>query len=234
MNTNHLPSTNYQLPTRTRFAPSPTGFMHVGNVRTALFALLTARHDPNGAFILRLEDTDQKREVEGSDEHLMKSLRVLSITHDEGPDIGGPYAPYRQSERLDIYRQWAQKLIDTDRAYADPYTTDEIQAFRDQAKAEKRAFLYRHHRPDSLDSEPPVWDGSMPLRFKSDPKAYSWHDEVMGDLQTGPEVIDDFVLIKSDGFPTYNFAHIIDDAEMKITHIIRGQEFISSQLYEFI
>jgi glutamyl-tRNA synthetase len=216
---------NSQTPTRTRFAPSPTGFMHVGNVRTALFALLIARKDPNGVFVLRLEDTDQKREVEGSDIHLMKSLEVLGITHDEGPDIGGPYAPYRQSERLSSYRQWAQKLIDADRAYADPYTAEEIQAFRDQAKTEKRAFLYRNHRPD----KPPIWDGSMPLRFKSDPKAYSWHDEVMGDLHTGPEVIDDLILIKSDGFPTYNFAHIVDDAEMKITHIIRGQEFISSQ-----
>lgn len=210
---------------RTRFAPSPTGYMHVGGVRTALFAWLTARQDPEGKFILRLEDTDQKREVEGSAEHLIKSLNALGITYDEGPDIGGPYAPYRQSERLDTYKKWAQKLIDKGRAYADPYTAAEMQEFRDQAKIEKRAFLYRNHRP----ANPPVWDGTMPLRFKSDPKAYSWHDEVMGDLHTGPEVIDDFILIKSDGYPTYNFAHIIDDAEMNITHIIRGQEFIASQ-----
>jgi len=210
---------------RTRFAPSPTGLMHVGGVRTALFAWLVARQNPTGIFILRIEDTDQKREVEDSAEHIMKSLRALGITYDEGPDIGGPYAPYRQSERLDVYRRWAQKLIDTGRAYADPYGSEEIQAFRDQARAEKRAFLYRHHRP----KQPPIWDGTTPLRFKSDPKAYSWHDEVMGDLHTGSEVIDDFILIKSDGFPTYNFAHIVDDAEMKVTHIIRGQEFIASQ-----
>ncbi len=214
---------------RTRFAPSPTGFMHVGGVRTALFAWLIARQDPNGKFILRLEDTDQKREVEGSAEHLIKSLRALGIDYDEGPDIGGPYAPYRQSERLETYKNWAQKLIDAGRAYADPYTDDEIKSFRDKANAEKRAFLYRHHRPDSPSGELPVWDGTMPLRFKSDPKSYSWHDEVMGDLHSGPEVIDDIILIKSDGFPTYNFAHIVDDAEMEITHIIRGQEFISSQ-----
>jgi glutamyl-tRNA synthetase len=225
MSEDHLPPTTYQLPTRTRFAPSPTGYMHVGGIRTALFAWLIARQDPNGCFILRLEDTDQKREVKDSAEHLMQSLKALGITYDEGPDIGGPFAPYRQSERLDIYRHWAQKLIDADRAYADPYSTDEIQAFRDQARAEKRAFLYRHHRPE----HPPVWDGTTPLRFKSNPKSYSWHDEVMGDLHTGPEVIDDIILIKSDGFPTYNFAHIIDDAEMKVTHIIRGQEFIASQ-----
>lgn len=212
---------------RTRFAPSPTGYMHVGGVRTALFAFLLARQNTDGHFILRLEDTDQKREVEGSAEHLIKSLKALGITYDEGPDIGGDFAPYKQSERLDTYRKWAQKLIDSGRAYADPYTSEEIQTFRDQAQANKQPFLYRNHRPEN----PPVWDGTtpLPLRFKSDPKPYSWHDEVMGDLTTGPEVIDDFILIKSDGFPTYNFAHIVDDAEMKITHIIRGQEFISSQ-----
>ncbi|HEX6416650.1 MAG TPA: glutamate--tRNA ligase [Candidatus Saccharimonadales bacterium] len=210
--------------TRTRFAPSPTGYLHVGGIRTALFAWLLARQQ-DGKFVLRLEDTDQKREVEGSAEHLMRSLKSLGIIYDEGPDVEGPYGPYRQSDRLESYKIWAQKLIDAGRAYADPYTPEEIQAFREQAKAEKRAFLYRNHRPEN----PPAWDGTMPLRFKSDPKPYQWHDEVMGDLSTGPEVIDDFILIKSDGFPTYNFAHIVDDAEMEITHVIRGQEFISSQ-----
>jgi glutamyl-tRNA synthetase len=209
---------------RTRFAPSPTGFLHVGNIRTGLFAYLVARH-ADGKFILRLEDTDKKREVEGSADHLLKCLEVLGIQYDEGIVIGGPHEPYKQSDRLEIYKQWAQKLIDAGRAYADPYTPEEIQAFRDDAKANKQAFLYRDHRPEN----PPMWDGSTPLRFRSDPKSYAWHDEVMGDLSTGPEVIDDIILIKSDGFPTYNFAHIVDDAEMQITHIIRGQEFISSQ-----
>jgi len=212
------------LPVRTRFAPSPTGYLHVGNIRTGLFAWLTARHF-NGTFILRLEDTDKKREVAGSADHLMRCLQVLGIHYDEGPDIGGDFGPYTQSERLATYKVWAQKLIDAGRAYADPYTPEELTAFREQAKAEKRAFLYRHHRPEN----PPLWDGTQPLRLKSEPKAYTWHDEVMGDLSTGPEVIDDIILMKSDGFPTYNFAHIVDDAEMKITHIIRGQEFISSQ-----
>lgn len=210
-------------PVRTRFAPSPTGYLHVGGIRTALFAWLVARRN-NGQFILRLEDTDKKREVKGSAEHLIRSLNTLGIQYNEGPDISGPYAPYLQSKRLKIYKEWAQKLIDTGRAYADPYTSEEVQAFREQAVKEKKPFLYRNHRPDS----PPIWDGSQPLRFKSDPKTYSWHDEVMGDLTTGPEVIDDFILIKSDGYPTYNFAHIIDDAQMEITHVIRGQEFISS------
>lgn len=209
---------------RTRFAPSPTGFMHVGGIRTALFAWFVARQ-AGGSFILRLEDTDQKREVEGSADHILKALAALGITHDEGPDIGGPYAPYKQSERLEIYKAWAQKLIDSGRAYADPYTPAELDAFRESARANKKAFLYRDHRPEN----PPAWDGSMPLRLKSEPKSYQWHDEVLGDLSTGPEVIDDIILIKSDGFPTYNFAHIVDDAEMKISHIIRGQEFIASQ-----
>lgn len=209
---------------RTRFAPSPTGFLHVGNIRTGLFAYLVARHD-GGKFILRLEDTDKKREVEGSADHLLKCLEALGIQYDEGIEIGGPYGPYKQSDRLEIYKEWAGRLIDAGRAYADPYTPEELQAFRDDATANKRPFLYRNHRPE----HPPAWDGTQPLRFKSDPKAYTWHDEVMGDLSTGPEVIDDIILIKSDGYPTYNFAHIVDDAEMKITHILRGTEFISSQ-----
>ena len=209
---------------RTRFAPSPTGFMHVGSVRTALFAWLVARQS-GGQFILRIEDTDQSREVEGSAEHIIKTLQTLGLDYDEGPDKPGDYGPYYQSQRLDTYKQWAQKLIDAGRAYADPYTAEELQAFRDQARANKQAFLYRNHRPDN----PPAWDGATPLRLKSEPQAYTWHDEVMGELSTGPEVIDDIILIKSDGFPTYNFAHIVDDAEMKISHIIRGQEFIASQ-----
>jgi glutamyl-tRNA synthetase len=210
-------------PVPTRFAPSPTGYLHVGGIRTALFAWLLARQ-ANGTFILRLEDTDQKREVAGADQHLMDSLHALGLDYDEGPDNGGPFAPYRQSQRLESYKKWAQKLIDAGRAYADPYSAEEVQAFRKAASAAKQPFLYRNHRPDN----PPAWDGSMPLRFQSEPKAYTWHDEVMGDLSTGPEVIDDIILIKSDGYPTYNFAHIVDDAEMEISHIIRGQEFLAS------
>jgi glutamyl-tRNA synthetase len=209
---------------RTRFAPSPTGYLHVGGIRTALFAWLVAKQN-NGKFILRLEDTDKAREVEGSEQHIIDSLVALGLDYDEGIGKEGGYGPYRQSERLDHYKKWAHKLVEAGRAYADPYTPEEVQAFREQAQKEKRPFLYRNHRPEN----PPQWDGTKPLRFKSDPKEYSWHDEVMGDLRTGPEVIDDIILIKSDGYPTYNFAHIIDDAEMEITHIIRGQEFIASQ-----
>ena len=210
---------------RSRFAPSPTGFMHVGGVRTALFAWLLARQaGPDGTFILRIEDTDKVREVPGSIQQIEASLRWLGIEWDEGVDKGGPDAPYLQSERLDIYKEWAHKLADAGLAYADPYTSEELEAFRDQAKAEKRPFLYRDHRPEN----PPVWDGTRPLRLKSDPKAYQWTDAVLGELSTADDAIDDFILMKSDGFPTYNFCHIVDDALMGITHILRSQEFISS------
>ncbi|MEO7904928.1 MAG: glutamate--tRNA ligase family protein, partial [Candidatus Saccharimonadales bacterium] len=171
---------------RTRFAPSPTGFMHVGGVRTALFAwLLSQQH--NGTFILRIEDTDKVREIEGSITQIENSLRWLGIDWQEGIDRGGPHAPYLQSERLAIYKQWADKLVASGRAYADPYTREELEAFRDQAKASKRPFLYRNHRPEN----PPAWDGTQPLRFKSDPQPYKWTDSVMGELSTGPEAIDD-------------------------------------------
>ncbi len=208
---------------RTRFAPSPTGFLHVGGIRTALFAYLVAKQ-ANGKFILRLEDTDKKREIEGSGDHILSCLNALDISPDEGPYSGGDFGPYKQSDRLDIYKHWAERLIEQGRAYADPYTAQELQEFRDNAIANKQAFRYRDHRPKN----PPIWDGTTPLRFKSEPKSYTYHDEVMGDITTSPEVIDDFILIKTDGYPTYNFAHIVDDAEMQISHVIRGQEFISS------
>jgi len=208
---------------RTRFAPSPTGYLHVGGIRTALFAWLVARQ-AGGDFILRIEDTDRAREVKGAEAHIIESLHALGLDYDEGPDIGGDYGPYRQTERLATYQEWAQVLLDTGRAYADPYTPEQVQEFREQAQREKKPFLYRNHRPEN----PPTWDGKSPLRFKSEPKDYQWHDAVMGDLHAGAEAIDDFILIKSDGFPTYNFAHIIDDHEMQISHVIRGQEFIAS------
>lgn len=212
---------------RTRFAPSPTGFMHVGGVRTALFAWLLAQQAKStgeGIFILRIEDTDKVREVEGSISQIENSLSWLGIQWDEGIDKGGPHAPYKQSERLTLYKEWAQKLVDAGRAYADPYTQEELDVFREQAKAEKRPFLYRDHRPEN----PPEWNGTQPLRFKSDPKPYQWTDAVMGPLSTGPDAIDDFILIKGDGYPTYNFCHIIDDALMGVTHVLRSQEFVSS------
>jgi glutamyl-tRNA synthetase len=207
----------------TRFAPSPTGFMHIGGVRTALFAWLWARKN-NGTFILRIEDTDKKREVEGSIDHIVASLKWTGIDWDEGIDIGGPNAPYKQSERLDTYIKYAKILIDKGLAYADPYTEEEVVNFRKKAEEEKRAFLYREHRPEN----PPVWDGTQPLRFKTNPKKYKWNDLIRGDLEVGEEAVDDIVLIKRDGYPTYNFAHIIDDFVMGVTYIFRADEFISS------
>lgn len=208
----------------TRFAPSPTGFMHVGNVRAALYAWLWTKKN-KGTFILRIEDTDKEREVEGSIEHIMTSLKWLGLDWDEGPTVEGPHAPYLQSERLDIYKQYAQKLIEKGLAYPDPYTEEEVEAFRKKAEEEKRPFLYREHRPETFG----VWDGTKPLRFKiPEVKNYHWHDIVFGDLSAGPEALDDFIMIKSDGYPTYNFAHIVDDTEMGITLVMRGQEYISS------
>lgn len=208
----------------TRFAPSPTGFMHVGGVRTALYAWLWARKN-NGTFILRIEDTDKEREVPGSIEHIMKSLKWLGIDWDEGPDIGGPNAPYVQSQRLESYNKYAKILIEKGFAYSDPYTEEEVEEFRKKADIEKKPFLYRDYRPEN----PPIWDGLKTLRFKvPEIKNYEWDDLVRGHLKAGSEALDDFVLIKSDGYPTYNFAHIIDDLEMGVTHIMRADEFISS------
>lgn len=216
-------SSEPQTTVRTRFAPSPTGFLHVGGVRTALFAWLVARQ-AGGKFVLRIEDTDRERHVEGAESHIIDSLKALGLDYDEGPDKPGAFGPYRQSQRLEIYKEWAQKLVESGRAYPDPYSAQQLQAFREVAQKAKQPFLYRNHRPE----KPGKWDGRQPLRFKSEPRQYSWQDEVMGKLHAGVEVVDDFILIKSDGFPTYNFAHIVDDAQMQISHVIRGQEFLAS------
>ncbi len=208
---------------RTRFAPSPTGFMHLGGARTALFAWLVARQS-HGQFILRIEDTDRARHSDSSEKHIIDSLKWLGLEWDEGPDKAGQYGPYRQSQRLDIYKQWAEKLVESGRAYADPYSTEELEKLRQTAIDQKRPFLFREHRPTKLLD----WKEGMPLRFLSDPRGYKWTDEVMGEIAAGPEAVDDFILIKSDGFPTYNFAHVVDDYLMKITHVIRSQEFLPS------
>lgn len=217
-----MPNTNKKVVTR--FAPSPTGFMHVGGVRTALYAWAWARKN-NGTFILRIEDTDKKREVEGSIPHIIESLKWLGINWDEGVDIGGEHAPYLQSERISSYLKYAKILIEKGYAYSDPYSEEEVAVFRAEAENDKRAFLYRDHRPETTVE----WDGKRPLRFKvKDIKSYKWSDAVRGELTAGEEALDDFILIKSDGYPTYNFAHIIDDFEMGVTHIMRADEFIAS------
>lgn len=212
-------------PVVTRYAPSPTGFQHIGGIRTALFAYLWAKKN-KGTFILRIEDTDKTREVAGAIEHTIEALEWLDITYDIGPDKpSAVFGSCLQSERLQVYKEYAQKLIDRGLAYPDPYTEAELQVFREQANVENRPFLYREHRP----TNPGIWDGTQPLRFKTpEIKRFTWHDAVRGELTAGEDALDDFILIKADGFPTYNFAHIVDDHEMGVTHVMRGQEFISS------
>lgn len=207
----------------TRFAPSPTGYIHIGNVRSAIYPYLLARQT-SGKMILRIEDTDRARYVEGATELIEDTLEWLDINWDEGPIVGGPRGPYFQSERMEIYHEWARKLIAAGRAYADPTPPEQIEAYRKECNEKKIPFLYRNFRPEST----PEWQPGIPLRFKTEPKSYQWHDEVMGDMSTGPEVLDDIILIKKDGYPTYNFAHIVDDATMGITHVMRGVEYLSS------
>lgn len=207
----------------TRFAPSPTGYIHIGNVRSAIYPYLIARQT-GGQMILRIEDTDRARYVDGATELIEDTLEWLGLNWDEGPIVGGPHAPYFQSERKEIYLEWAKKLLASGRAYADNTPSDQIEAYRQQCSEEKVPFLYRNFRPE----HPPEWQPGLPIRFKTEPKEYSWHDEVMGDMHTGPEVLDDIILIKADGYPTYNFAHIVDDAEMGVTHVMRGVEYLSS------
>lgn len=207
----------------TRFAPSPTGYIHIGNVRSAIYPYLLA-HQNNGKMILRIEDTDRARYVEGATELIEDTLEWLGLNWNEGPIVGGPNGPYFQSERQKIYHAWAHKLIESGRAYADPTPPEKIAEYREKCNNEKVPFLYRNFRPEDT----PEWQPGIPLRFKSEPKSYVWHDEVMGDMHSGPEVLDDIILIKKDGYPTYNFAHIIDDAEMGVTHVMRGVEYLSS------
>ncbi len=208
---------------RTRFAPSPTGYIHIGNVRSAIYPYLLARQN-DGVLILRIEDTDQARYVEGATELIEETLSWLGLQWNEGPLVGGPNEPYFQSERKAIYHKWAKKLIDAGRAYADDTSSEQIQAYREQCAKEKVPYLYRNFRPQNS----PEWHEGLPLRFKADPKPRKWHDEVMGDLEAGPEVQDDIILIKADGLPTYNFAHIVDDAEMGVNYVMRGVEYVSS------
>ena len=207
----------------TRFAPSPTGYIHIGNVRSAIYPYLLAKQT-NGNFILRIEDTDRKRYVEGATELIEETLQWLGLDWDEGPEKDGGHGPYFQTERKDIYIKYAIKLIEQGRAYADPTDSETLQKYREDASRKKQAFLYRNYRPENT----PEWQPGIPLRFKADPKLRHYHDEVYGDQDLKPEIQDDFILIKADGLPTYNFAHIVDDAEMGVTHVFRGQEYLPS------
>lgn len=209
---------------RVRFAPSPTGYLHVGSIRTALFNWLFARSQ-NGVFILRFEDTDRNRLVEDAAEYIMDSLKWLDLDWDEGPGQGGDRGPYMQSQRLDIYRGYVDTLLDKGRLYRDWTPPEELEAMRKEAQKAKKPFkVDRSKLKTEGDTEEP-----HVLRFAIDTGLdLSWDDIVHGELSQKGAELDDFVCIKSDGWPTYNFANVIDDHEMEITHVIRGDEFISS------
>ncbi len=212
-------------PVRTRFAPSPTGFLHVGGLRTALFKYLFARKN-KGVFIVRIDDTDRERYVEGAYDHILESLRWLGLEWDEGPETDAQFGPYRQSERLHIYKEYADKLQEAGSLYPCWCSAERLAKLRGQAQKEKRAFKYDRYclKHPGDPAKPHV------LRFliPGTPKTVSWVDAVRGKVEVRTEDLDDFVAIKSDGWPTYHFSSIVDDETMHITHVIRGDEWVAS------
>ncbi|MHC1732972.1 MAG: glutamate--tRNA ligase [Bacteroidales bacterium] len=225
---------------RTRFAPSPTGYMHVGNLRTALYAYLIAKHE-GGDFILRIEDTDQERQVEGALEIIYNTLRATNLIHDEGPDIGGPVGPYIQSERTAIYMEYAKQLIEKGEAYYCFCTKERLDLLRSNADALKRPFRYDKHcmNLDREEVESKLAAGIPYVIRQKNPVegTTTFNDEIYGSITVDNTELDDMILIKSDGFPTYNFANVVDDHLMGITHVVRGSEYLSSspkynRLYE--
>ncbi len=213
----------------TRFAPSPTGYLHVGGARTALFNWLLARKS-GGKFLLRIEDTDMKRNAATAADQVLKDLKWLGIDWDEGPDIGGPNGPYHQSERRDIYDKYIQQLIDEQKAYYCFDTSEELTTLREKAEAEKRHNLYPRPAvfPTEADAEKARAEGRpVTVRFAV-PRAETIviEDEVRGQVRIEPSELSDFIIQKSDGFPTYHMAVVIDDELMGVTHVIRGQEHL--------
>ncbi len=216
---------------RTRFAPSPTGYMHIGNLRTALYEyLITKSH--GGKFILRIEDTDQKRYVEGAVEVIYKSLKLAGIIHDEGPDIGGEFGPYVQSERRSLYMEYAKQLVKNGSAYYCFCTQERLSALKEQYEKEGRVFKYDKHCSNISieEAEKRIAAGEPFVIRQNVPNegTTSFDDAVYGTLTVENNTLDDQVLMKSDGLPTYNFANVVDDHLMKITHVIRGNEYLSS------
>ncbi|MBQ6715820.1 MAG: glutamate--tRNA ligase [Clostridia bacterium] len=216
---------------RTRFAPSPTGYMHLGNLRTALYTYLYARKE-GGTFILRIEDTDQEREVPGAVQIIYNSLKTAGLTHDEGPDIGGPVGPYVQSERKDTYLPYAKQLVESGHAYYCFCTKERLEEARAEAEKKGESFKYDKHClhlskeeiQAKLDAgEPYVIRQNIPTTGKA-----GFDDVIYGHVEVDCETLDDNILIKADGLPTYNFANVIDDHLMGITHVMRGNEYLSS------
>lgn len=227
-------STN-NLPVRVRFAPSPTGPMHIGGVRTALFNWLFARHH-GGTFVLRIEDTDQKRYAEDATHLITDGLHWLGMDWDEGPEVGGEYGPYFQSQRLELYQQWANWLVEHDLAYRCYCTQERLDQLREEQKAKKLDPGYdRHCRALTLEAER---GGEYVIRFKMPLEGTTTiHDLIRGEITFDNNQLQDLVLLKSDGFPTYHLANVIDDHFMQISHILRAEEWISTapihrQLYD--
>jgi glutamyl-tRNA synthetase len=216
---------------RVRYAPSPTGAPHVGNIRTALFTWLFARHH-GGKFIVRIEDTDQVREVENGLELILESLRWLGLDWDEGPGVGGPHGPYTQSERLPLYRQWAQWLVEHAHAYTCYCTPERLERMRQEQEAKKLPTGYDRTCRFLSDAERRAKEaaGLVPVIRLAVPLSgtTSYHDLIHGEVTVDNKNIDDQVLLKSDGFPTYHLAVVVDDHDMEITHVTRGDDWISS------
>ncbi len=216
---------------RTRFAPSPTGYMHIGNLRTALFTYLLAKKN-NGKFILRIEDTDQERYVEGAVDIIYNTLRRTGLTWDEGPDIGGPVGPYVQSERMGMFKDYALKLVESGHAYYCFCDKDRLEEVRKIQQASGIAPKYDGHCKNlSKEEVQAKLDAGVPyvIRQKCPTEGTTtFHDEVFGDITVENSVLDDQILIKADGMPTYNFANVVDDHTMGITHVVRGNEYLSS------
>lgn len=223
--------TETTTPARTRFAPSPTGYLHLGGLRTALYAWLWARHT-GGQFILRIEDTDQKRFDPDSLDDLMRGLRWLDLQWDEGPDIGGPFGPYTQSERKAIYAEYAQRLIDSGHAYKCFATAEELAQMREEQQARGESPGYdRRYRFISDEERAALEAEGRPyvVRFAAPLEGQTVvHDLVRGDIAVDNEQVRDPVILKSDGMPTYHLAVVVDDHLMEITHVLRGEEWISS------
>lgn len=220
---------DHPAPARVRFAPSPTGHMHLGSARTALYDYLLA-HQTGGQFVLRIEDTDIKRYVPGAEEELMNGLRWLGIDYDEGPDKGGPYGPYRQSERKEIYQEYAHKLIDTDHAFYCFCTPERLARVREEQQKRKEPPHYDGtcRRLSKEEAEARVAAGeSHVIRFKT-PKdgTTTVVDHLRGEITVENRTLDDYILVKSDGWALYHLAAMVDDHLMKITHVIRGSEWL--------
>ncbi|NFR88042.1 MULTISPECIES: glutamate--tRNA ligase [unclassified Clostridium] len=225
---------------RTRFAPSPTGYMHVGNLRTALYAYLIAKHEA-GDFILRIEDTDQERLVDGAVDIIYNTLKLTGLNHDEGPDVGGEVGPYVQSERKAIYLEYAKNLVEKGEAYYCFCSKDRLDMLKENAEALKRPFKYDKHclHLTKEEIEANLAKGLPYVIRQNNPTTGSttFDDVIYGKITVDNSELEDMILIKSDGLPTYNFANVVDDHLMGITHVVRGNEYLSSspkynRLYE--